>query len=118
MIAGKRAGLTEDQLENKKRIVKQALEINRPDPKDPKTSCQRYGALTWMVIGAAAESSIGLTVAFIGMAFGPLTGFAMDEARDFGPRLFCILAGWGPSVIGPNGYSSLSLCAHLTSEPS
>ncbi|MCH5138609.1 MIP family channel protein [Clostridiaceae bacterium UIB06] len=48
--------------------------------------------------------AIGLTVAFIGVSFGPLTGFAMNFARDFGPRLFCMLAGWGPSVLGPNGY--------------
>lgn len=48
--------------------------------------------------------AIGLTVAFIGVSFGPLTGFAMNFARDFGPRMFCMLAGWGPSVLGPSGY--------------
>lgn len=48
--------------------------------------------------------AIGLTVAFIGVSFGPLTGFSMNFARDFGPRLFCMIAGWGPSVLGPNGY--------------
>lgn len=48
--------------------------------------------------------AIGLTVAFIGASFGPLTGFAMNFARDFGPRMFCMLAGWGPSVLGPSGY--------------
>ncbi len=48
--------------------------------------------------------AIGLTVAFIGASFGPLTGFAMNLARDLGPRLFCMIAGWGPSAIGPNGY--------------
>ena len=31
---------------------------------------------------------IGLLVALIGASFGPLTGFAMNAARDFGPRLF------------------------------
>lgn len=48
--------------------------------------------------------AIGLTVAFIGASFGTLTGFAMNEARDFGPRLFCMLAGWGTTVLGPNNY--------------
>lgn len=48
--------------------------------------------------------SIGLTVAFIGVAFGPLTGFAMNPARDFGPRLACLLFGWGSTVFGPNSY--------------
>ncbi|MNH17087.1 Glycerol uptake facilitator protein [compost metagenome] len=26
---------------------------------------------------------------------GPLTGFAMNPARDFGPKLMTFLAGWG-----------------------
>ncbi len=35
----------------------------------------------------------------IGASFGPLTGFAMNAARDFGPRLFAALAGWGTDVM-------------------
>ena len=42
---------------------------------------------------------IGLLVALIGASFGPLTGFAMNAARDFGPRLFAALAGWGTDVM-------------------
>ncbi|MDR1936533.1 MAG: aquaporin family protein [Candidatus Accumulibacter sp.] len=38
---------------------------------------------------------VGLLVALIGASFGPLTGFAMNAARDFGPRLFAFFAGWG-----------------------
>lgn len=38
---------------------------------------------------------IGLVIAVIGGSFGPLTGFAMNPARDFGPKLFAFVAGWG-----------------------
>ena len=36
-----------------------------------------------------------LLIAVIGSAMGPLTGFAMNPARDFGPKLMTFLFGWG-----------------------
>ena len=45
--------------------------------------------------GATAPLLIGLLIAVIGSAMGPLTGFAMNPARDFGPKLMTFLAGWG-----------------------
>lgn len=48
--------------------------------------------------------AIGITIAICGIAFGPLTGFAMNPARDLGPRLFILLSGWGTSGLGPNMY--------------
>lgn len=45
--------------------------------------------------GPLAPLLIGLLVAIIGAATGPLTGFALNPARDFGPKMFAALAGWG-----------------------
>lgn len=41
---------------------------------------------------------VGLLVVAIGMAFGVNAGYAINPARDFGPRLFTAMAGWGPGV--------------------
>jgi glycerol uptake facilitator protein len=37
---------------------------------------------------------VGLIVVAIGMAFGPMHGYAINPARDFGPRLFTLVAGF------------------------
>jgi glycerol uptake facilitator protein len=56
---------------------------------------------------------IGLVVVAIGISFGGMNGYAINPARDLGPRLFAVLAGfsnngltdgtgvWLPPVIGP-----------------
>lgn len=41
---------------------------------------------------------VGVTVMAIGMGFGLNAGYAINPARDFGPRLFTLVAGWGPGV--------------------
>ena len=41
---------------------------------------------------------VGLLVVLIGMSFGFNAGYAINPARDFGPRLFTFVAGWGGEV--------------------
>lgn len=43
---------------------------------------------------ALAPLLIGLVVVAIGMSFGGMHGYAINPARDFGPRLFTALAGF------------------------
>lgn len=45
-----------------------------------------------------APFAVGAVVVLIGMTFGLNCGYAINPARDFGPRLFTYVAGWGEQV--------------------
>ena len=47
---------------------------------------------------ALAPVLVGLLVVLIGMTFGFNAGYAINPARDLGPRLFTAVAGWGSEV--------------------
>ncbi len=48
---------------------------------------------------------IGFLVAVIGASMGNLEAWAINPARDFGPRLFCFFSGWGSSALpSPDHY--------------
>ena len=47
---------------------------------------------------------VGLVVVAIGVAFGGNAGYAINPARDFGPRLFTALAGWDMAVFQINNH--------------
>lgn len=58
---------------------------------------------------------IGLIVAAIGASSGYLDAWAINPARDFGPRLFAWCAGWGPSAIpAPGNYWWVPIIGPIT----
>jgi len=57
--------------------------------------------------GNLAPWIIGLLVAAIGMSFGANTGYAINPARDFGPRLFAWFAGWDGIAL-PGNYGNVN----------
>ncbi|KAJ9068175.1 glycerol channel [Entomophthora muscae] len=59
----------------------------------------RHKTPSWL-----APIAIGGVITAIGMCTGWLTGFALNPARDFGPRLFTAMAGWGTEPFTSHGY--------------
>ncbi len=57
---------------------------------------------------------IGFLIAIIGASMGYLEAWAINPARDFGPRLFCFVAGWGSSALpSPDSYWYIPIVAPL-----
>lgn len=54
--------------------------------------------------GSLGPLMVGLLVVTIGMCFGLNAGYAINPARDFGPRLLTAVAGWGGEVFTTGNY--------------
>jgi glycerol uptake facilitator protein len=53
--------------------------------------------------GYVEPLALGGLVWAIGLSLGGLTGYAINPARDLGPRLASAILGWGPSVFQSHG---------------
>ena len=70
------------------------------------------------VKGNLAPFMVGMAVAAIGMSFGTGAGYAINPARDLGPRLLCWLLGWGANAFpGPHGYWWVPIAGPLVGAP-
>jgi glycerol uptake facilitator protein len=50
---------------------------------------------------------VGMVVMAIGVSFGANAGYAINPARDFGPRIFAWIAGWG-KIAMPGDYGNVN----------
>jgi glycerol uptake facilitator protein len=50
---------------------------------------------------------IGMIIMAMGVSFGANAGYAINPARDFGPRVFAWIAGWG-KVAMPGNYGNVN----------
>jgi glycerol uptake facilitator protein len=64
--------------------------------------------------GYVEPLALGGLVWAIGLSLGGLTGYAINPARDLGPRLASALLGWGPAVfLSHGGYFWIPIVAPL-----
>ncbi|KAH3836223.1 aquaporin-10-like [Dreissena polymorpha] len=54
---------------------------------------------------AVSAISVGLLVVVIGMTFGLNCGYAINPARDLGPRIFSLIGGWGTETFSYRDYN-------------
>lgn len=64
---------------------------------------------------ALTAATIGLTVTLLISLFGPLTMACFNPARDFAPRVFSSVAGWGavPFAVNGSGWLTVYILAPL-----
>ncbi len=58
----------------------------------------------WPSTGGLEPFLIGAIVWAIGLSLGGLTGYAINPARDFGPRVAASVLGWGDSVFRSHNF--------------
>ncbi len=66
--------------------------------------CAVVDRRNWPSTGGMEPFLIGAIVWAIGLSLGGLTGYAINPARDFGPRLAAFVLGWGDSVFRSHNF--------------
>lgn len=59
------------------------------------------------VLSNLAPLAVGFIIVVIGISFGANAGYAINPARDFGPRMFALIAGWG-KIAFPGDYGNIN----------
>ena len=62
------------------------------------------------VKASLAPLAVGLVVVAIGMSFGANAGYAINPARDLGPRLLAGIEGWGSVALPGDTATSTATC--------
>ncbi|SDP04521.1 nicotinate-nucleotide--dimethylbenzimidazole phosphoribosyltransferase [Desulforhopalus singaporensis] len=87
-LTGRGTGLNDDQLVHKTNVIKQALEINKPDPKDgvdilAKVGGFEIGGLAGLILGAAANRKPIVVDGFISTAAALIAYTIEPFVRDY-----------------------------------
>ncbi|MDS1030613.1 nicotinate-nucleotide--dimethylbenzimidazole phosphoribosyltransferase [Bacillota bacterium LX-D] len=87
-VTGRGTGITDEALENKARVIQQALEINKPDPKDPvdvlaKVGGFEIGGIAGVILGAAYYRIPVIVDGFISTAGALLAKTIAPNSLDY-----------------------------------
>jgi nicotinate-nucleotide--dimethylbenzimidazole phosphoribosyltransferase len=88
ITTGKGAGLTEEQFQNKKKVIEKAIELNSPDPRDPVDVISKVGGfdiagMCGCFLGAAKNKKPIVIDGFISSAAALCAVRLNDNVRDY-----------------------------------
>jgi nicotinate-nucleotide--dimethylbenzimidazole phosphoribosyltransferase len=87
-VTGRGAGLDDEGVGRKIRVIEQAIAVNRPDPSDPLDVLQKVGGLeiaglTGLILGGAARRIPIIVDGFISSAAAAVASVLQPRVRDF-----------------------------------
>jgi nicotinate-nucleotide--dimethylbenzimidazole phosphoribosyltransferase len=87
-VTGRGTGVDDQMLARKRRVIRTAIDINRPDARDPLDVLQKVGGLEialmmGLTLGAAAERIAIVADGFISTAAAALAVASCNVARDY-----------------------------------